>query len=67
MGDNCDDLERSEYVCLVEWLANVPREQAKWLAGLYTTALVRASLDGQPTTLKFIEETFGINMRALIV
>lgn len=45
MDDNCDDSQLSEHVCLVEWLASVPREQAKWRATpkLYTTTHVRAS------------------------
>jgi uncharacterized protein len=68
MQDNCDDAERSEYVCLVEWLKTVPREQAKWRSApkLYTTTLVRASLGGQPSTVKFIEEEFGISISEVI-
>lgn len=65
MEDNCDDAERSEYVCLVEWLASVPRDQAKWRSApkLYTTTLVRASLDRQPETVKFIEQEFKVSIR----
>ena len=68
MDDNCDDAERSEYVCLVEWLASVPREQAKRRAApkLYTTAHVRASLDGQPETVKFLEQEFKVPIREVI-
>ena len=68
MNDNCDDMERSEYVCLVKWLASVPREQAKWRAApkLYTTTHVRASLDGQPQTVKFLEKEFNVPIRDMI-
>lgn len=68
MDDNCKDPERSEYVCLVEWLHWVPREQAKWRTTpkLYTTTHVRASLDGQPETVKFIEQEFNVSIRDLI-
>ena len=68
MDDNCDDAVRSEYVCLVEWLMSVTREQAKWrsVPKLYTTTHVRASLDGQPETVKFIEQEFAVSIRELI-
>ena len=68
MDDNCDDAERSEYVCLVEWLAQVPRERAKWRTApkLFTTTHVRASLDGQPETVKFLEQEFKVSIRELI-
>lgn len=69
MDDNCDDAERSEYVCLVEWLASVSREQAKWqsVPKLFATTHVRASLDGQPETIKFIEQEFKVSIRQVIV
>jgi hypothetical protein len=68
MHENCEDPERSEYVCLVEWLATVPREEAKWRSTpkLYTTPLIRASLDGQPSTVAFIERAFGVPVRELM-
>lgn len=68
MGDNSDDAELSEYVCLVKWLASVPREKAKWRVRpkLYTTTHVRASLDGQPRTVDFLEQNFEVPIRELI-
>ena len=65
MDDNCDHLENSEYVCLVEWLATVPRKEAKWrtVPKLYTTTHVRASLDGQLETVKFLEREFNVPLR----
>ncbi len=69
MGDNSDSLENSEYVALVKWKKTVPRNRAKWEvnSGLYTTTHVRASLDGQPKTVEFIEKEFKINLKDLIV
>lgn len=65
MSENCDDKEDSEYVALVEWLKTCPRDEAKWRSQpkLYTTTWVRASLDGQPDTVKFVEESFKIDIR----
>ena len=67
-GHDCDDAENSEYVCLVEWIASVPREQGRWKpnSGLYTTTHVRARLDGQPKTVKFVEQEFGISIGEFI-
>jgi len=68
MNDHSDSSELSEYVCLVDWLQTVPREEAKWRSTpkLYTTTHVRASLDGQPGTVAFLEAQFGILIRELI-
>jgi hypothetical protein len=69
MSDNSDDNERSEYVCLVQWLKTVPRDKAKWRSKpkLYTTPLIRASLDGQPETVKFLEKEFKISLKDIIL
>ncbi len=68
MKDNHNDSDLSEYVCLVKWIKTVKSDDAKWeaRAGLFTTQLIRASLDGQPKTIKFIEESFGISIKDLI-
>ena len=60
--------EKCEYVALVEWIRAVDAGQAKWKAksGIYTTTHVRASLDGQPKTLAFLEGEFGVDFRALV-
>lgn len=65
LADNKNDPELSEYVCTVKWLKSVSRFDAKWSskANLYTTQHVRASLDGQPETINFLEEAFSISMR----
>ncbi len=69
MNDNSDSSDLSEYVCIVDWLKTVPWEEAKWRSTpkLYTTTHVRASLDGQPETVAFLEEQFGILIKELIV
>lgn len=68
MNDKSDSCELSEYVCLVQWLKAVPREEAKWRATprLYTTTHVRASLDGQPETLSFLEDQFKVEIRKIV-
>jgi hypothetical protein len=66
MGKNHDNPESSEFVCLVDWLKTVPREQAKFTRSpkLFTTTHVRASLDGQPQTIEFLESEFGLSINA---
>lgn len=65
MGNNHDNPETSEYVCLVDWLKTVPRKEAKFTRSpkLFTTTHVRASLDGQPQTIQFLESAFELNIR----
>ena len=62
-----DDLTNCEYIVAVDWKATVDRTDAKFKpkSGLFTTQLVRASLDGQPATVDFIEAGFGVDLRAL--
>jgi len=51
-----------DYLVKVKWKKAVKRDQAKWIRnqGLYTTQHVKASLKGQPQTIKFLERSFGI-------
>ena len=67
LGHDSDDLEVCEYIVAVEWIATVDRGNAKWLprSGLFTSQLVRASLDAQPATMTFVEEAFGVDLAAL--
>ena len=60
-----DEEDLCEYVCLVKWLARVPREEAKKSSGmkLFTNPQIRASLDGHPKTVQFIEREFGITIK----
>ena len=68
MDEYCDDAVRSEYVCKVRWVKKVHREEAKWQsnAGLYTTTHVRASLEHQKKTLKFLERKFRIRFKGMV-
>jgi uncharacterized protein len=68
MAENAASDDRCEYVATVNWIKTVDRTDAKWKAraGLYTTTHVRASLDGQPATIAFLEEAFGLNVRTYV-
>lgn len=68
MAENSNDPVLSEYVCLVEWLQTVPSNEAKRRASpkIYTTTHVRASLDGQPATVRFLEQAFGVSIREIV-
>lgn len=67
LGRNADSDELSEFVAPVEWIRSVDRADAKWKskAGLYSTPLLRASLDGQSETIGFLEKEFQLNFRDL--
>lgn len=69
MGENSNNLNKSEYVALVEWIKTVSRENAKWKSnsGLYTTPHVRASLDRQTKTIGYIENEFDVDIHKLIM
>lgn len=63
-----NDKEQCEYVCRVKWIKSVTREKAKWVSnsGLYTTPMVRASLEKQKTTTDFLEKEFGVDFKKLL-
>jgi hypothetical protein len=67
LGLNNEFEDTSEYACCVEWLKTVPRDQAKFCKSpkLFTTTHVRASLDSQAETIKFLEEQFQIEIRKI--
>lgn len=69
MNNNSNDPVNSEYVALVEWIKTMPREQAKFRpnSGLYTARKIKASLDGQPTTVDFINQEFDVDIRSLVM
>ena len=64
MFENAGNPDLSEYIARVEWKAAFPREKAKWeqKSGLYTTPLIRASLERQTITVDFIEKEFDIKL-----
>ncbi len=63
-----NDRENCEYVCLVKWIKSVQRDNAKWKpkSGLYTTPIVRASMEKQSATIQFLESEFGVNFKRLL-
>lgn len=65
---NNSDNDNSEYVVKVEWLKAVDSDNAKWLkkGGLFTTQLIKASLQSQPMTLEFIQTQFHMDIVALL-
>jgi hypothetical protein len=65
--DNCDN-EKSEYPVKIEWIKTVDSKNAKWKSksGLFTTQLVKASLQSQPKTMEFLEQQFGIRFKDLL-
>ena len=69
MSENCDNVDRSEYVCLAKWLRKLPRGKAVWRSKpkLYTTTHVRASLEGQPDTVEFLEDRFGVKLKRFLI
>lgn len=68
MGDNVDSNDLCEYVASVQWIKKLDRVNAIWKknASIYTTMHIRASLDGQPETIAFLEAEFGLNLRELL-
>ena len=66
--ENSDDPENSEYVALVNWIATVPITEAKWKSksGLFTSQLIKASLDAQPKTVEFLENEFNVDFAQIM-
>lgn len=66
--ENSNDPEKSEYVALVDWVSFTNRSDAKWKSksGIFTSQLVRASLDSQPETVKYLEQEFSVNFAELM-
>jgi len=67
IAHDSEDPALAEYILRVTWVNAVPREDAKWQqrSGLYSTQLIRSSLDGQPQSVAFIEDAFGVTLRDL--
>ncbi|MBC7412947.1 MAG: hypothetical protein H7331_10915 [Bacteroidia bacterium] len=62
------DNENSEYTIKVDWLKAVVSTEAKWKksSGLFTSQLIKASLQGQPATLQFLQSQFDIDIVNLL-
>lgn len=64
-----NDNENSEYLVKTEWIQSFDASEAKWLknSNLFTSQLVKASLQKHPKTKKFLEEEFGISFEELLL
>jgi len=62
------DNENSEFLVKIDWIKTVDRKKAKWKPkfGLFTTRLIKASLDNQPHTLYFLEEEFDLKFSEIL-
>lgn len=68
MLENSENAEKSEYLLKVNWVVSVDAKDAKWKkkSGLFSTQLVKASLDNQPKTVEFLESEFKIKFSTLL-
>lgn len=68
MSERMDDINLTEYVVRIKWITVVDKDQAffKPRSGLFTTQQIRASLSGQPKTIIFLEDSFGIRIADLL-
>ncbi len=62
------DNENSEYLVKVKWIKSVSANEAKWKNnfGLFTTQLIKASLECQIKTIKFLEKEFGVSFQNIM-
>ncbi len=58
----------SEYLIKIEWIKTVPAAQGKWKpkAKLFTTQLIKASLEKQISTLTFLEKEFELSFEKIM-
>ncbi|MCH7568398.1 MAG: GIY-YIG nuclease family protein [Nanoarchaeota archaeon] len=63
------DNEKSEYVLKVEWIESVEKKDAKWSkkSDMFTTPLIKASLQNQKKTLTFLEKEFNVKFESLLL
>lgn len=61
--------EKSEYPVKIDWIKAVDSKNAKWKskAGLFTSQLIKASLQSQRTTREFLEIEFDIKFKNLLL
>jgi LEM-3-like GIY-YIG domain len=62
------DSKYSEYLVKIQWIKSVPANEAKWIAksNLFTTQLIKASLEKQIETIKFLEKEFEVDFLELM-
>jgi uncharacterized protein len=60
--------DKTEYLLKVNWKRAVDRKSAKWKknGGLFSSQLIKASLQGQPKTIEFLEKEFEIKFLDLL-
>ncbi|MBI2176639.1 GIY-YIG nuclease family protein [Candidatus Woesearchaeota archaeon] len=65
---NCKN-ENGEFLVKIDWIKTVDRRRARFQrnAGLFTTQLVKASLDKQIKTLEFLEQGFGLKFSDILL
>lgn len=63
------DNDNSEYLVKIDWIYSVEKSEAKWKknAKLFTTQLIKASLDNQFQTIEFIQKEFGVNITEMLL
>ena len=66
--DNCDN-DKSEFLVKIDWKKTFDKDQAKWKSkfGLFTSQLIKASLQGQQTTRQYLETEFDIKFKDLLL
>lgn len=66
--ENCEN-EKSEYLAKISWIKTTVGNKAKWKSksGLFTSRLIKASLESQPHTINFLETEFNISFKNLLL
>lgn len=61
--------DKSEYLTKIKWIKSVDQKDAKWKrkSGLYTTRLIKASLQNQTKTIEFLEKEFKVSFKKLLL
>ena len=61
------DNENSEFMVKVDWIKSVDRKDAKWKSKskLFSSQLIKASLENQQRTVDFLESEFEIDFKEL--
>lgn len=63
------DNEKSEFMVKIDWIKSVDRNGAKWKSksNLFASQLIKASLENQQETVKFLESEFEIKFKDLFL
>lgn len=66
--ENCDN-EKSEFLVKIEWIKKLDKQNAKWKpkSKLFSSQLIKASLQGQPKTVEFLEKVFEMDFKKLML